>query len=143
MLRVKDVMTKNVFSMDVGQNLAEVRFLMKAKHIRHVPIVDSDGCFLGLMTHRDLLAQTVSMLADIDEDEQYNLDRNILIQHVMKKDVVTADPDLKLDEAAKILLEHKYGCLPVVVNDKIVGIVTEADFLKLTLDLLAKNEERT
>ncbi len=135
-------MTKNVFAMDVEQNLAEVRFLMKAKHIRHIPIVDSEDHFLGLLTHRDLLAQTVSLLAGIDEDEQHNLDRNILLKHVMKKDVVTANPELELDDAIRILLDHKYGCLPVLLDDKLIGIVTEADFLKLTLDLLLKTGKK-
>lgn len=136
MLKVKDIMTSEVFVLQAAQTLAIVRSLMKNKHIRHVPIVDDNDRFVGLLTHRDLLAQTISFLADIDEKEQEDIDRNIHLVTVMKTDVVTADPEMNLEDAVNILLEHKYGCLPVIENDKLVGIVTEADFLKLTLKLL-------
>ncbi|OGQ95572.1 MAG: hypothetical protein A2521_07780 [Deltaproteobacteria bacterium RIFOXYD12_FULL_57_12] len=138
MLTVRDVMTTEVFVLQATQTLALVRSLMKNKHIRHVPIVDGQDRFVGLLTHRDLLAQTISMLAEIDEAEQEYLDRNIYIVNVMKTDVVTANSDMDLVSAIHVLLEHKYGCLPVVDNEKLVGIVTEADFLRLTLGLLEK-----
>ncbi len=136
MMKVKDIMTKDVFTMNAAQNLAELRVLMKARHIRHVPIVDGENHFMGLLTHRDLLSHTISRLAGIDDSEQYDLDKNIIIQHVMKSDVVTASPETDLRTAISILLENKYGCIPVVVEKNLVGIVTEADFLKLTIQLL-------
>ena len=92
------------------------------------------------MTHRDLLAQTISHLAEVDDDEQEYLDRHIHIMNIMKTDVVTAVPEMDVCKAIGLLLEHKYGCLPVLEDGKLVGIVTEADFLKLTLDLLRKTE---
>jgi len=54
----------------------------------------------------------------------------------MRRDVVTVSPELSLREAAEILLGNKYGCLPVVEDGLLVGILTEADFLKLTIDLM-------
>lgn len=135
-LKIKDIMTTEVFVLHASQTLEIVRSLMRIKHVRHVPIVDADNQFVGLMTHRDLLAQTISILAEIDEDEQEYIDRNIAIAHVMKTDVVTAPPEMLLSEAIDILLDHKYGCLPVVEDGKLVGIVTEADFMKLTKKLL-------
>jgi CBS domain-containing membrane protein len=92
------------------------------------------------MTHRDLLAQTISHLADVDEEEQEYLDRHIHIMNIMKTDVLTADPEMDICTAISLLLENKYGCLPVVSGGKLVGIVTEADFLNLTLGLLRKTE---
>ena len=138
MLKVKDIMTSEVFVLHATQTLELVRSLMRIKHVRHVPIVEPDNTFVGLMTHRDLLAQTISHLADVDEEEQEYLDRNIHIMNIMKTDVTTADPDMDLCDAITMLLEHKYGCLPIVHEGKLVGIVTEADFLKLTLELLRK-----
>ena len=140
MLKIKDIMTSEVFVLHATQTLELVRSLMRIKHVRHVPIVDPDNTFVGLMTHRDLLAQTISYLADVDEEEQEYLDRNIHIINIMKTDCLTADPEMDLCKAITMLLEHKYGCLPVVSDGKLVGIVTEADFLKLTLDLLRKTE---
>jgi CBS domain-containing membrane protein len=140
MLKVKDIMTTEVFVLHATQTLELVRSLMRIKHVRHVPIVDADNVFVGLMTHRDLLAQTISHLAEIDEEEQEYLDRHIHIVNIMKTDVVTADPEMDICSAISLLLDHKYGCLPVVSNGKLVGIVTEADFLNLTLGLLRKSD---
>ena len=140
MLKVKDIMTSEVFVLHATQTLELVRSLMRIKHVRHVPIVEPDNTFVGLMTHRDLLAQTISYLADVDEEEQEYLDRNIHIINIMKTDCLTADPEMDVCKAITMLLTHRYGCLPVVSDGKLVGIVTEADFLKLTLDLLRKTE---
>ena len=140
MLKVKDIMTSEVFVLHAAQTLELVRSLMRIKHVRHVPIVEPDNTFVGLMTHRDLLAQTISHLADVDEEEQEYLDRNIHIMNIMKTDVTTADPEMDICTAIKLLLENKYGCLPIVSEGKLVGIVTEADFLKLTLELLQQSE---
>jgi len=140
MLRIKDIMTTEVFVLHSTQTLELVRSLMRIKHVRHVPIVEQDNTFVGLMTHRDLLAQTISHLADVDDNEQEYLDRHIHIMNIMKTDVITAEPDMDVCEAISMLLEHKYGCLPVVSDGKLVGIVTEADFLKLTQELLRKSE---
>jgi CBS domain-containing membrane protein len=133
-------MTTEVFVLHSTQTLELVRSLMRIKHVRHVPIVEQDNTFVGLMTHRDLLAQTISHLADVDDNEQEYLDRHIHIMNIMKTDVITAEPDMDVCEAISMLLEHKYGCLPVVSDGKLVGIVTEADFLKLTQELLRKSE---
>jgi CBS domain-containing membrane protein len=140
MLKVKDIMTTEVFVLHAAQTLELVRSLMRIKHVRHVPIVDPDHTFVGLMTHRDLLAQTISYLAEIDEKEQEFLDRHIHIVNIMKTDVLTADPEMDICSAITLLLEHKYGCLPVVSDGKLVGIVTEADFLNLTLELMRKTD---
>ena len=136
MLKIKDIMTSDVFVLYSCDTLELARSLMQIKHIRHVPIVDADGHFVGLLTHRDLLSLTVSLLAEIEKREQDELDRHIPIMEVMKTDVVTASPESDVRTAIAVLLENKYGCLPVVSDKKLVGIVTEADFLKLTYDLL-------
>ena len=133
-------MTTEVFVLHATQTLELVRSLMRIKHVRHVPIVDPDNNFVGLLTHRDLLAQTISHLAEVDEEEQEYLDRHIHIMKIMKTDVVTADPEMDVCSAISLLLDHKYGCLPVVSDGNLVGIVTEADFLNLTLGLLRKSE---
>ena len=139
MLKVKDIMTEEVFVLHATQTLELVRSLMRIKHVRHVPIVEPDNTFVGLLTHRDLLSQTISHLAEIDDQEQEYLDRHIHIMNIMKKDVLTAEPDMDVCSAISLLLENKYGCLPVVSEGKLVGIVTEADFMQLTLELLQKS----
>ena len=138
--KVKDVMTKNVFVLYSNETLDIVRSLMEIKHVRHVPIVDNKGKFLGLVTHRDLLSMTVSRLAGIDENVQDDIDRHIPISKVMQKKIITVDPDMDIRKAIALLLRNKVGCLPVVSKKKLVGIVTEADFLALTYSLLKKQK---
>ena len=141
MVKIKDIMTSEVFVLHATQTLELVRSLMRIKHVRHVPIVEEDNTFVGLMTHRDLLAQTISHLAEVDESEQEYLDRHIHIMNIMKTDVLTADPEMDVCQAISLILENKYGCLPVVSEGKLVGIVTEADFLKLTQKLLRQTDK--
>jgi CBS domain-containing membrane protein len=141
MYRIKDIMTTEVFTLHATQTLALARFLMKLTHVRHIPIVENDNCFVGLLTHRDLLAHTISLVADPDQNEQEEIDDYIHLGHVMKTNIVTVDPEMNLRDAIPLLLENKYGCLPVISEKTLVGIVTEADFLKLTLNLLQESEQ--
>jgi len=136
MLKVSDLMTDTVFTLRLNDNLKTARQVMNLARIRHIPIVDDDNSFLGLVTHRDILAATVSQFAGIDQDTQDELDEGIPIQELMRTDVKAVEEDTTLREAAQILLNHKYGCLPVVRGGTLVGIITEADFLRLTISLM-------
>ncbi|SDB47012.1 CBS domain-containing membrane protein [Desulfonatronum thiosulfatophilum] len=136
MLKVKDLMTKQVISLQEHDNVQTARSIMNLGRIRHIPIVDKQGDFAGLLTHRDLLAVTISKLADIEAEVQDEIDASIPIHEIMRRDVTAIDPEMDLREAAEILLQHKYGCLPVVEDKMLVGILTEADFLKLTISLM-------
>ncbi len=136
MLTVKDLMTRDIFTLQETDNLALARSLMDLARIRHIPIVDHDMSFTGLITHRDILSATVSKLAGVDPQTQEELDMGIPVQEIMNTRVKTIHPDDNLRDAAGLLLEHKYGCLPVVMEGKLVGILTEGDFLSLTISLM-------
>lgn len=109
---------------------------MALGRIRHIPIVDKNEAFVGLLTHRDLLSVTISKLADVEDHVQDEIDASIPIREIMRHDVTTVPEDMDLRDAAELLLKHKYGCLPVVRQKRLVGILTEADFLKLTISLM-------
>jgi CBS domain-containing protein len=135
-MKVKDMMSSPVFSLRETDTLHSAREMMQMQRIRHIPIVTADNTFIGLITHRDLLSATISHLAEVDPDTQREIDSGIPIQEIMRSDLKSISPDEHLGDAAKVLLNHKYGCLPVVEKGKLVGIITEADFLKLTIQLL-------
>jgi CBS domain-containing membrane protein len=125
---VRDVMTDIVEVLQVGDTLDLARRGMEAGRIRHLPVVDGEQHLIGLITHRKLLSAWVSDVA-----------RDIPIEMVMERDVVTIWPDAPASEAAALLETNKYGCLPVIDNeDKLVGIVTEADFVKFARRFLEK-----
>ena len=136
MLKVKDIMTSPVFSLKATDSLYSARALMTLQRIRHIPIVTVDNEFTGLITHRDILSATISKLAGLDPETQREIDAGIPIHEIMRTDIATVDEDTSLKIAAEILLNHKYGCLPVVTGNSLVGIVTEADFLRLTISLM-------
>jgi len=141
MLKVRDLMTRDLFTLQDTDNLALARSLMNLARIRHVPIVDQESNFIGLLTHRDILSATISKLAGVDHKTQEELDIGIPIQEIMNFRVKTVSPEDSLRDAAGMLLENKYGCLPVVDKGKLVGILTEADFLSLTISLMNTLED--
>ena len=136
MLRIKDIMTTNVFAVPETQTLDLARSLMKIEEIRHVPVVNDKNEFVGLVTHKDLLTQMIAFLTDFCESSPEELDTTIPISSIMTSEVITVAPDLPVADALPILLDHKFGCLPVVADKLLVGIVTNADFLKLTHEIL-------
>ncbi len=136
MLKVKDLMTEELFVLKTTDTLKTARSLMSLARIRHVPIVDRNNQFLGITTHRDILQASISRFAEIDKLVQDEIDAGIPVTEIMRKDVTTVNPEMMLRDAAEILLNHKYGCLPVVQDSILVGIITEADFLKLTITLM-------
>ncbi|MCK5916370.1 MAG: CBS domain-containing protein, partial [Deltaproteobacteria bacterium] len=120
-----------------------VRLLMRTIHIRHVPILDRNEKFVGLLSHRDLLAYSISKLADINPLEQKELDRHIPIKDVMRTKIATTTESTNLKAAISLMLKNKFGCLPVVDKENhLVGIITEADISRLAIRLLEKEDER-
>ncbi len=139
---VQDMMTKKVYVLNEDDNLDVARLLMDSIHIRHIPVVSKDDQFIGLVTHRDMLAWSVSSLADLDAEDQEEIHRSIPLQKVMNYNVETIAPTAPLKHAVEQIINNKYGCLPVVKDNRLVGIITEADFAKLTYRLLCLREEQ-
>lgn len=137
MIYVSDLMTTKVFTLQRTDTLQDVRSLMQLAKIRHIPVTGEDNRFMGLLTHRDLLGYAVSHLAGIAQEEQEEIESSIMVGEIMQTDVRTVSPNTLLREAAETLYRHKYGCLPVLDEEqKLVGIITEADFLRLAIALL-------
>jgi len=133
---VKDLMVTELVTLGENDTLADAQRCMERGRIRHLPVV-SDGKLVGLITHRDLLAASFSIFAEVKWSEQRRIFSTILVKELMHRNVATVGPDVPVAEAARILYENKYGCLPVVDGDGfLLGLITEADFLRLTLKLL-------
>lgn len=140
--RVRDLMTTDVFSVEAGQSISLAEEAMRQLRIRHVPVVSAEGRLIGLVTHRDLLAAKVSALAPLSEDERGSFELRFPVASIMQRNVWSVGPDAPVLSAAKLLRDHRFGCLPVVENGLLVGIVSEADFLSLVTDTLDSAEER-
>ncbi|HSN53794.1 MAG TPA: CBS domain-containing protein [Candidatus Sulfomarinibacteraceae bacterium] len=136
-MTVSDIMSTDVITLIEDETLAHAKSCMDRGRIRHLPVVRGRR-LVGLVTHRDLLAASFSIFAEVEPAEQRRVFVTIPVAEAMHRDVVTVKPDDSVAEVAGILLDNKYGCLPVVDGaGDLVGIVTEADFLRLTVRLLA------
>lgn len=136
-MKVHELMSQDLVTLTEDETLAHAQRCMARGRIRHLPVV-RDQKLVGLVTHRDLLAASFSVFADVDPTEQRRVFATVLVAEIMHRDVVTVDPDLSISRAARFLLKNKFGCLPVVEDERVlVGILTEADFLRLTVQLLS------
>jgi CBS domain-containing membrane protein len=136
---VKDIMSSPVEFLEVGDTLDLARHLMRAGRIRHLPVVDGEQRLIGLVTHRKLLGAWVSH-GDPGHERPRTIAREIPVDMLMETNVLTIAPSASAAEAAGLIEKHKVGCLPVVEHGKLVGILTEADFVRFARKLFAALE---
>jgi CBS domain-containing membrane protein len=123
-------MTEKVFTLRPKDDLATLYDLMDSRHVRHVPIVDAEGEIVGLVTHRDLSRSALGPLDDLPLSVERDELRRRKVRDIMATEPDTIEPDAPLQDAAQMLLENKIGCVPVVEGLHLVGILTEADFVR-------------
>jgi CBS domain-containing membrane protein len=133
-MRVRDLMTSPVSTVQASQSLPLAASIMELERIRHLPVIDDEGHVVGLVTHRDLLAAQISALRPLSPEERASLQLSVRVSQVMRKEVWTIASDARVATAARLLRDHRFGCLPVVDDTKLVGIVTESDLLALVVD---------
>lgn len=129
-LLVRDLMTANVLAMRPSDDLVALRDLMLDHHVRHVPVVESDGELVGLVSHRDLLRSSLIEQTDTPRLVQDAVLVQLTVRDVMTTSPDTVEPDTDIREAAQLMFENKYGCVPVVEGTHLVGILTESDFVR-------------
>lgn len=135
-LNVRRLMTAPVVSLNANDDITVADAVMRLQHVRHLPVVTSRETLVGLVTHRDLLAAQTSSTVPLNAHERVSLAQRIKVASIMRTEVTTVTPEAPLRDAAIQLRENRYGCLPVVENEVLVGILTEADFLSLVVDIL-------
>ncbi len=134
-LTVGDIMTRDVVTLAEDDTLADAQSCMARGRIRHLPVVRGNA-LVGLVTHRDILAASFSTFAQVSPREEHRIFAQIPVREVMHEPFA-APPAMRVRDAARIMLDRQYGCLPVVADDgTLLGIVTEADFLRLAVRML-------
>ncbi len=130
---VADLMTKEVVTLDANDTLSVADDVMNLGRIRHTPVLDEDGRVVGLISQRDLFRGALARALGYGEFAQKKLYGMLHVKDVMTNDVLTISPTTPLVDAAKIMTEKKIGCLVVVEGERLVGILTESDFVRLVL----------
>lgn len=135
-VRIKDVMTHNVVTLDVDHSINLAEGMMRLENIRHLPVVHH-GKLVGLVTQRDLIKAQAAILAAPGVPVER---LTVPVGRIMQREVWTAHPDTPALHVAQIMVSNKYGCAPVVEEGRLVGIVTQIDLLALLVRLLAERE---
>jgi len=127
---VRDWMTPDPVTIDPQTTLPEAHHLMKECGIRRLPVV-ADGQLVGIVTLGDLREASPSSACALSIYElNYALAR-LTVKHIMTRDPITIAPDFSVEAAARLMLEHKIGGLPVMDNERVVGIITESDIFRM------------
>lgn len=133
---VKDRMTPEPICGYPDMPVTEAQALMQEHNIRHLPIVDEEGKLVGLITQRSLLRALPSDVSHFSRFEISYVLGKIKARNIMVKDVVTIDEGTPIEEAARIMADRKIGCLPVMRDGRLVGIITDNDLFTIMVDLL-------
>lgn len=142
-LRVRDLMSSPVVTLTQGQSLPLATELMELTRTRHLPVLDKSGMLVGLVTHRDLLQASISSLTPLSRSDREELQLKVPVSRIMRQQVWTIGPDAAAETAARLMFEHRIGCLPVTQGGRVIGILTEADFVEVAATLLPLVVQKT
>lgn len=130
-IRVADIMTSPVVTLGADQSLSLAESFMTLARVRHIPVLDGQRV-IGLVSHRDLLAAGAGALSPSGAAATLS----VPVRRIMRTAVWTIEPAASANTAARLLRDHKIGCLPVVEDGTLVGILTASDLLAVLSDAL-------
>ena len=128
-MQVRDLMSAEVVTLGRDETLDIADRIMSLGRIRHMPVVDADGRLCGVVSQRDLFRGALASALGLPKATQARLLGALLVREVMNPEPITTTPETPITDAAAVMLKHKVGCLPVLDGERLVGILTEADFV--------------
>lgn len=131
---VKEVMQHEVHTVGRNDRLGVADTLMKQDRIRHLPVIDEDGLVCAVVSQRDLFRGALLRSLGYGSSAEDRLLNQIMVKEAMSADLYTTTPDTPIEEAARLMLDRKIGCLPVVKDEKLVGILTESDLVRVVAE---------
>lgn len=132
---VKDIMVRNPFTAKPDNTVPEVKALMKKQKVNKMPILDEYGKLVGIVTKNDIEKATPNDSTTLDVFELSYLLGKLKIEEIMHKDVKFVTENETLENAASIMQDYGIGCLPVLKDNKIIGIITETDIFHAFIEL--------
>lgn len=134
---VTELMTTEVVALSLDDDIVSTDQLLRLRHVRHLPVVDGKK-LVGLVTHRDLILAQAKLLWSIPANGG---DRAVVlsVRELMRKDPITCRPTTPADDAIRVMLASKLGCMLVTsTTGELLGIVTESDAMKWASEMMAK-----
>jgi acetoin utilization protein AcuB len=133
---VKERMTLHPLTMGPTASITEAHRYMRENNIRHLPIVDKRNRLVGLITRETLTQAMPSSVTTLSIWEMNYALNKVKVRDVMVRDVITVEEDISIEKAARVMVENKIGCLPVMRDQTLVGIITDIDMLSTLIELM-------
>jgi acetoin utilization protein AcuB len=137
---VKERMTLHPLTMEPTASITEAHRYMKENNIRHLPIVRKDGRLVGLVTRETLMQAMPSSVTTLSIWEMNYALNKVKVSNAMVRDVITVEEDVSIEKAAHIMAENKIGCLLVMRDGSLVGIITDTDMLSTLMELMGARQ---
>ncbi len=134
-MRVRNRMTPNPITASPKSNYNEALRLMQQNQIKSLPIVDSLGNLVGLVTQKDMLRAEPSPVTSLSVFEIASLLEKVTMEKIMQRPVYAVEETCSITNAANFMLMNDVGCLPVVKEGKLIGIITDTDIFKTFVDI--------
>ena len=139
---VYERMTHHPITVHPDMPVAEALDLMRQQSVRRFPVIDrSTHKLVGIVTEKELLYASPSPATSLSMHEIHYLLSKLTVEKVMSTDPITVDEQTPIEEAARIMVDHAVGALPVTRGDELVGIITETDLFKIFIELFAARQE--
>ena len=130
-LRVADLMTRDPVTLNPNDQLKTADDVMKLGRIRHLPVLDDEGSLVGIVSARDLFMSGLLRALGLGSHARDRALEDFMVKEAMHVELVSVTPDTPLTEAAQLLVDKKVGCALVLEDERLVGILTESDFVRL------------
>lgn len=140
---VRDFMTPNPVTISPDTSHMDAVQIMREHGFRRLPVVDKHGKLVGIVVEKDLLSTQPSPATTLSIWEIHNLLSKLKVKEFMSHPVYTVEDECPIEDAAQVMVEHKIGCLPVMGDGNLVGIITETDIFKAFTRMLAGGEPGT
>lgn len=131
---VSDWMTTKLFTLTTDDSLADAIALLKERGVKHLPVLEEE-ILKGILTDRDVSYYILTHHAHLDSHELKDLLSKTRTREVMKTNIVTTRPNASIEEAAKVMYELKVGCLPVIVDNRLIGIISRRDIQRAIIEI--------
>ena len=139
MLTVAEIMTREPYTLGPDNTLADARKMMAEHHIRHIPVLTPEGSLIGVVSQRDVLAAEDSTVLN-EEGGEGSRDQYVAVSSIMTAPVQTIEEQAGLRGTAMHLQKNRLGCLPVLNEGALVGIITDSDFVAIAINLMEQLE---
>jgi acetoin utilization protein AcuB len=136
---VHNYMTRNPITISPDATFPQAVSIIRKNHIRHLPVVQNNR-LVGIVVEKDLLSNQPSQATTLSVYEIYSLLESLHIRQIMTHPVITVEGSCPVEEAARIMVENKVSCLPIMDGNNLVGIITETDIFKVLVDILGGQE---